>query len=475
MKILLINPPPFAARQDIIAPPLGLAYVASACEAFGGRQVQILDAFALGLSFNDLERELIKSKPDIVGVTGMTPIIESAFRTIQIARRHSQYVILGGAHASALLGKVFEECPDLDALIAGEAEKSFPSLIQAMEHGKDDWAGIPGVITRESESPKDLGGPKNLHVPERPVIKDLDAVPFPAWHLLPLNLYRHPLFGGKAVATMISSRGCPYQCIFCDKSIAGRTWRPRSAQNVVDEIEELVNRFGISALTFYDDLFTLDPKRVIEICQGIIERGIKVQWKCDARVNLADNDMLVWMKRAGCRIIAYGVETAHQKGLDYLKKGVTREQIEDAFRRTRKAGIQTMAYFILGIPVETFEEELLSIRFAREIEADYAQFSTLSPFPATALYQEALDRGWYQERPAFGPLEQGTRRPLIITEEWTELKLKKIVDRAYRDFYYRPGYILKRLLRVRSLRELAMNISAMKSLPSISRKADFLL
>jgi anaerobic magnesium-protoporphyrin IX monomethyl ester cyclase len=457
MKILLLNPPPLGARQEIVAPPLGLAYIASACEA-SGRQVQILDAFALGLSFDDLEQELGARKPDLVGVTGMTPIIESAFQSIQIARNYSRHVILGGAHASALGRKVFEECPALDALVVGEAEESFPCLIQAIEDGKGDWSGIPGVITRrESESSK------NLDDPERPVIKALDSLPFPARHLLPRNCYRHPLFGGEGVATLISSRGCPYHCIFCDKSVTGSRWRSRSAENVVDEIEEIVSELGISSLIFYDDLFTLNPGRVIEICQGIIERGIRVQWKCEGRVNLVDDEMLAWMKRAGCRIIAYGVETAHQKGLDYLRKGVTREQIEEAFRRTREAGIQTLAYFILGIPVETFKEELLSIRFARELGADYAQFSTLSPFPGSELYQEASEKGWYQERPAFGPGEQGTRRPLLITEEWTEGKLKEIVDRAYRDFYYRPGYILKRLLHTRSLRQLRMNISGMRS------------
>jgi anaerobic magnesium-protoporphyrin IX monomethyl ester cyclase len=457
MRVLLINPPRLVAGDDIVAPPLGLAYLAASLERTG-QDVQVIDAFAMGLSFEQLEQEIKSRKPDLVGVTGMTPVIDSSFQTIKIARRYCPYVVLGGAHASALGKTIFQECRDIDAIFIGEAEETFPAFIKALE-ANEDWSRIPGIIPGKAP---ESAGPEN---PQRPVVERPDEIAFPARHLLPLDRYRHPLFGGDRIATLISSRGCPFQCTFCDKTIAGKKWRPRSPDNVLDEIEEIVNRFGINSLSFYDDIFTLDKQRVIQICQGIMERGINIDWKCENRINLVDDEMLGWMKKAGCRIIAYGVETPHQKGLDYLKKGVKSEQIENAFRRTREAGIQTLAYFIVGIPVETFEDEIETIRFAKHLEPDFVQFGTLSPYPGTELYKEAVEKGWYQERPAFAPAEQGTRRPLLITEYWTEQMLRDIVKRGYREFYYRPGYIIKRLFRTRSLGQLKADfVSALKGI-----------
>ncbi len=456
MKVLLVNPPSLEKKQEIVAPPLGLAYLAGVLER-AGKQVEILDAFALGMDFNEVERELRSRKPDLVGVTGMTPIIESAFRTVNISRKYTRHIIFGGAHASALRKKVLDQCPDLDALMVGEAEDALLELVSLIEAGKDDWSGVPGLITRDFESS------------ESPLIQNPDSLAFPARRLLPRDRYRHPLFGGEVFSTIISSRGCPYRCIFCDKSVAGRKWRPRSPENVLEEIEEIVNEHGIHSLTFYDDIFTLDPDRVIAICQGIIDRGIKIRWKCANRANLVNDEMYAWMYRAGCRQIAYGVETPHQKGLDYLKKGVKSEQITDAFRRTREAGMQTVAYFIMGIPVETFEDEIETISFARRLKPDYAYFGTLSPYPATELYDEAVEKGWYREIPAFAPSEQGTTRPMVITEQWNKDNLEKIVDRAYMRFYYRPGYIIKRILKTRSLRQLIDNILSARNLTRTTR------
>ncbi len=196
---------------------------------------------------------------------------------------------------------------------------------------------------------------------------------------------------------MITSRGCPYHCIFCDKSIFGSKWRARSSQNVLEEIEEIVKDFKIKSIIIYDDLFTLNKQRVIEICQGILERGLRVEWKCEGRVDRVDAEMLRWMKKAGCSLIAYGVESGNQIGLDYLQKKITLAQIRQAFELTHKAGIRPMAYFILGIPVETFEQGLKTIEFARELKPEYAQFSILSPYKGTKLYEEAKAKGWYRE------------------------------------------------------------------------------
>lgn len=453
MRILLLNPPAETGKtQDILGPPLGLAYLAAALET-AGHAVEILDAFALGLSWRGLEGFLARSRPDLVGIGGMTPIINASFRAAKIARPHTRWLVLGGPHVSAVRSQVFQEAPEFDFALVGEAEATFPALVQALEKGEPfPAASISGCISPGAENPS------------APMIDDLDRLPFPARRLLPNSRYRHPLFGGEPIATVMTSRGCPFGCVFCDKSVTGRRWRPRSAENVLSELEQIVNELGIRSIIFYDDLFTLDKERTIGIARGMIERQLDLRWKCEGRVNLVDEEALEWMKLSGCELIAYGVESANPEGLKFLRKGITPEQVRRAFDKTRAAGIQTLGYFLLGIPGESFADELGTIRFARGIGADYAQFALLSPFPGTPLYQEAVEKGWYREGPALGPAEQGGRRPLLITGEWTEDKLKAIQRRAYTGFYFRPGYILRRLRRLRSIRELLSGARAALSL-----------
>ena len=439
MKILLIQPPPRKiAKENIVVPPLGIAYLAAVIEK-QGHSVSIIDAFAEALDLHSLEDRVKKIAPDLIGITGMTPVIDNAFRTAGICRRYAKYVVIGGPHVSVAGSKVFEQCPDVDYVIQGEGEISFPLLVEALERNKD-ITNVPGVITRDFS---------NL---PSPLIDELDSIPFPARHLLPNERYRYILSSGK-VTTMFTSRGCPYHCVFCDKAVFGSKWRARSAANVLDEIELVRRDYGIDSIIFYDDLFTLDKKRVLEICQGIIDRELKIEWKCEGRVNLADKETLTLMKKAGCSMIAYGVESGNQKGLDYLNKGTTVEQIRNAFELTKRAGIRPMAYFVLGIPVETYDDELRTIDFAKEIKPAYAQFSILSPVPGTKLYDDAVRMGWYKEVEAKNPMDKDVNRPAIINENWDEEKLVRILREAHRRFYMSPWYIMERIKEVTSFKD----------------------
>jgi radical SAM superfamily enzyme YgiQ (UPF0313 family) len=439
LKILLIQPPPRKiVKEDIVVPPLGIAYLAAVIEK-QGHSVSIIDAFAEALDLHSLEDRVKKIAPDLIGITGMTPVIDNAFRTAGICRRYAKYVVIGGPHVSAAGSKVFEQCPDVDYVIQGEGEISFPLLVEALERNKD-ITNVPGVITRDFS---------NL---PSPLIDELDSIPFPARHLLPNERYRYILSSGK-VTTMFTSRGCPYHCVFCDKAVFGSKWRARSAANVLDEIELVRRDYGIDSIIFYDDLFTLDKKRVLEICQGIIDRELKIEWKCEGRVNLADKETLTLMKKAGCSMIAYGVESGNQKGLDYLNKGTTVEQIRNAFELTKRAGIRPMAYFVLGIPVETYDDELRTIDFAKEIKPAYAQFSVLSPVPGTKLYDDAVRMGWYKEVEAKNPMDKDVNRPAIINENWDEEKLVRILREAHRRFYMSPWYIMERIKEVTSFKD----------------------
>ena len=439
MKILLIQPPPRKiVKENIVVPPLGIAYLAAVIEK-QGHSVSIIDAFAEALDLHSLEVRVKKIAPDLIGITGMTPVIDNAFRTAGICRRYAKYVVIGGPHVSVAGSEVFEQCPDVDYVIQGEGEISFPLLVEALERNKD-ITNVPGVITRDFS---------NL---PSPLVDELDNIPFPARHLLPNERYRYILSSGK-VTTMFTSRGCPYHCVFCDKAVFGSKWRARSAANVLDEIELVRRDYGIDSIIFYDDLFTLDKKRVLEICQGIIDRELKIEWKCEGRVNLADKETLTLMKKAGCSMIAYGVESGNQKGLDYLNKGTTVEQIRNAFELTKRAGIRPMAYFVLGIPVETYDDELRTIDFAKEIKPAYAQFSVLSPVPGTKLYDDAVRMGWYKEVEAKNPMDKDVNRPAIINENWDEEKLVRILREAHRRFYMSPWYIMERIKEVTSFKD----------------------
>lgn len=446
MKVLLIQPPPSKiVKEDIVVPPLGIAYLAAVIEK-EGHSVSIIDAFAEGLDVYSLEDRIKRTAPDLVGLTGMTPVIDNAFKTANICRKHTEYVVIGGPHVSVVGKRIFEQCPDIDYAIQGEGEKSFLSLINTIERN-EDIKNVPGLITRDFENP-----PAQF-------ITDLDSLPFPARHLLPNERYKYILSRGK-ITTMFTSRGCPYHCVFCDKAVFGSKWRGRSASNILDEIEHVVKDFGIESIIFYDDLFTLKKERVKEICHGIIERGLEIEWKCEGRVNIVDEETLRLMKKAGCSVIAYGVESGNQKGLDYLNKGTNIKQIRRAFELTWRAGIKPMAYFILGIPVETYEDELRTIEFAKEIRPAYAQFSVLSPIPGTRLYDNAIEMGWYREVDAQAPMDKDIKRPAIINENWDEDRLNRILMEAHRRFYLSPWYIWERLKEIRSLEEFVRNAMA---------------
>ncbi len=442
MKITLVQPPARKLKpQDMVVPPLGLAYLAAALER-EGHCVQVLDAFALGLDWTEFESEIGKAKTDLIGIGGLTPTIDSTLRAIRICRPYTRTIVMGGPHLTVHQEDFLRQCPELDFGITGEGEVSFPALVKSLGDGRDP-SDVPGIIGKGISNP-----------PAKP-IEDLDILPFPARHLLPSHAYRYALWPGKKVTTMITSRGCPYRCIFCDKSIFGGKWRARSSQNVLDELEGIVKDLGIQSIILYDDLFTLDRQRVIEICQGILQRDLRFHWKCEGRVDRVDEEALSWMKRAGCVMIAYGVESGNQIGLDYLRKGITLSQIRRAFALTRNAGIRPMAYFILGIPVETFAQGLQTVKFARELDPDYAQFSILSPYPGTRLYEEAQANGWYQEVNANNPYDQDQKRPVLLSSNWSEAELQQILRAAHRAFYLRPGYILKRLKEVRTLGQWA--------------------
>lgn len=447
MKILLIQPPPRSIiNESVVVPPLGLAYLAAVLEK-ANYNVKILDAFALQLSWNDFERAIKHERPDVVGISGMSPVIDTSFRTAKICRKYTKYIVMGGPHVSIFKNAIFTQCPEIDFAIYGEGEIAFLEFVRRLDENTD-FKKVKGLINRDGVNP-----PQEL-------IEDLDSIPFPARHLLPNRAYKYILSVKENVTTMFTSRGCPYKCIFCDKSVFGSKWRCRSPENILDEIEKIVKDINVDSIIFYDDLFTLKKERVLKFCEEILKRNIKIDWKCEGRADLVDEEILSMMKRAGCSMIAYGVESGNEKGLLYLNKKTNLEDVRRAFKLTHKSGIRSMAYFVLGIPNETYEDELNTIEFAKKINPTYAQFSILSPYYGTWLYEEAKKKGWYREIDAQNPVDKDLKRPVVISENWDEEKIKKIIKVAHQKFYLRPSYILNKIQEIKSLKQFLNMVKA---------------
>ena len=383
----------------------------------------MLDALGLGLSWEQFEREVARRRPDVVGISAMTPTADIAARAARVCRPYTERIVLGGPYPTAEGAGVLDVLPDVDALVVGEGEASFPALIQSWERGEQTPPA--GVCVR--------GAPFEPRDPPA----DVDALAWPARDLLPNARYRYLLASRTRFTTMITSRGCPYRCSFCDRSVGGRRWRARSAEGVVDELEHVVQRYGIGFVSFYDDNFTFKPARVAAICEAILSRGVDVEWKCEGRVDNTDPELLQLMRRAGCRLIAFGVESGNEASLKRLRKDIDLTESRRAFAQTRAAGIRSLAYMILGVPGETPVEVRRSAAFAREIGADYVQFSTLAAYPGSSLERSQLVGGTSSFGGAAGnPFDNDVRRDTV-----TDLppdQLSSLMQEAWREFYLRP-------------------------------------
>jgi len=454
-RVTLINPPQFTRYPQ---PPLGLASIAAVLEG-EGHTVSVLDANALNLPPQDIVEQLPES--DVVGITAMTPTINHAMGIAHHLRlaRPGLPVILGGAHATLLPQETLAAAPEIDYIVRGEGEATIIELLRAIE-GHASPKDIPGITYRD--------GGSIVSTPARDNGVDITALPFPAYHLLAGYRYRpHPPHGlARPFMAAVTSRGCPYRCAYCSKPVFGSRFRGQAPERVVDEIAYLQERFGVREIAFYDDVFTLDKKRAHAIAAGILERGLRVRWTCESRVNLVDGELLRHMKRAGCYAVAYGIESASPEILEILHKDITLEQVEAAVRVTREVGIQTVGYLMIGSPGETPDTIAATLDLARRLKLDFAQFSLTTPFPGTELYQL-----YRQEAEADVPWESfvysgagGDAAPLFASRHLSRADLRRWEKRTYRRFYLRPAYLWQRLGRINSIADLKMNIKGLAML-----------
>jgi radical SAM superfamily enzyme YgiQ (UPF0313 family) len=337
----------------------------------------------------------------------------------------------------------------------GEAEFSLINFLNLLERKTNGFENVPGLVFKNKEG-KII---ENDTVP----VKDLDALPFPQRRLLNVHNYNSLLSRGALCTTIISSRGCPFKCAFCDRPLSPVTshFRARSAKNVTDEIQECVD-LGIKDFLFYDDTFTVNRNRVLAVCDEILGRGLKIHWDIRTRVDLVDEEMLRMLKKAGCKAIHYGVEAGNDRILKVIKKGFTIQKVRETFKLTRRIGIETLAYFMIGLPSEVPSDIQDTFDLAKELHPDYAHFTIFSPYPGTELYNLGLERGIIKQdiwREFARHPQEGFKIP-VWEENFTRDKLYEMIVMFYKRFYLKPGYLLSRLGKVRSSSELVRKARA---------------
>lgn len=440
MKVLFVNPPQTASKykfMGVIAPPLGIAYMAGVLQE-NNIDVEILDASAEDMDFKDVEKELLKRKPDLVALTALTPTIGRALETAQVIKETlpDSIVVMGGYHPTFNFIETLED-ENVDIVIRGEGEYIMLNLVQALEN-QSSLHDVKGIVFEDKNS-------KEIVVnPEAPLIQDLDELPFPALNLLPMKKYRL-LDMDTHMTTMITTRGCPMQCSFCSSAaMHGKKIRERSVENIVDEIEYLKTNYDIDTIAFMDDTFTLKKRKVMAICDEILKRNIEIMWGCTSRVDTLDEKLLKKMKEAGCITIFIGVESADQQQLDNMCKNTTIAKIENAFKIAHKLKIRTIASVALGMPGDTKEIMNKTVKFVHKLKPNYAIYSLATPYPGTRFYKEAFEKNLIKIKDWS---KYTLITPILETIDCSLNDMRKIQAKAFMKFYLRPHYIIRQFLQ----------------------------
>ena len=418
--------------------PIDLAYAAGAFES-QGVECRLVDYPGEERDWEDLKRDLREFQPDFLILSITTPSLNEDLKAARIAKEIDPNIvtIAKGAHFNTLDVPTMEEWPSLDLGLRGEYEETCMAIARG-----EAFAQIQGLTRRE--------GDRVIRNPDRPFPRDLDHIPYPARHLVNNRLYVRP-DTGEMQTTIVTNRGCPFSCTYClANQVSGLKNRYRSVENVVGEIRECVEEHGIRSFLFRSDLFTQNRKWVIELCNRIVEEGLDISWACNSRVDTVHPESLAAMKRAGCWIIAFGVEKGSDEALEAINKKATVEQARQALRITREAGIKRSIYILVGVPEDDRKTIIQDIEFAKELDPDILEIFYPYPFPGTPLYREAVELGLLKDgeipREAYG-------LPAMPTKHLSVEELADIRTECLRKFYMRPAFVMRTLRQTRSTRE----------------------
>lgn len=479
LKIALAHPSTHNGVQSLFTfhknegvghkPPQGIMVLATYLREQGFKNVHCFDAQLDDLSPEETVDRLAQMEPDVIGLTVWTDFWYPCWKTAKLLRERLPKVkiIMGGPHCTVYPKETIEHS-EADYVICGDGEDILLELSKALDAGKP--AGdLPGLWKKENGK---ITGPS---VPIA-MVEDITKIPAPDRLLLPYKRYNSVINPGEYETTMITSRGCPHKCVFCKMHV--QKVYARSAEQVIDEFKEIAE-LGMTDIQIYDDTFTWSKKRVKDICEGILDNNLKVNWAIRDRVKGADPEVNMLMKRAGCYRIHFGVESGSPSILKASGKGITLEQVEYAVKIAKDAGFATMAYYMFGFLDETYEDALKTMSYSMKLNTDYAVYAVLIPYPATTLYEEGLERKiipydfWkeYTRNP-----EPDFRIPHLIEQHMSRQTLINLKNVALRRYYFRPRAILKEFKSLTSLKEfkqksgMAMNIITDSIKPFFEKK-----
>jgi radical SAM superfamily enzyme YgiQ (UPF0313 family) len=465
-EILLIIPPSpeerFCVRDKgamgyskagYIFPPYDMISIAAFLRE-KGFDLKLIDANANKLNLRTVEKVIKENKPKFVIFSNSTPTIHFDLNIAKICKKLNKKIVTVtfGPHIVSLGKEVLKSCLELDYGIVNEYELTILDILKRKSDKK-----IKGIFYRIRKEIIDNG--------KRESLENLDTLPFPAHDLLNLKLYQFPYSARKPVAATMTTRGCPNKCIFCQTVLTWKKFKARSCKHVMDEIKFLCNKLKVKEIKFWDDNFTYDEKRVIDLCDEILKEKLKFGWIVNARVDKISEKMLRKMKKAGCHTICFGVESGDEEVLKSVGKELTLSQIRSGFKLAKKVGLKTLGFFMIGHPKDTKKTINKTINFAKELNPDMASFNIVVPFPGTPLFTIARHKNWIK---TFDWSKyESTSYPVYTPPNLTRKEIYALFKKSYREFYFRPSFVLNRLINLKNFDALKKDLKSMFGLIKI--------
>ena len=453
-KVILLSPPYVDLYGQLSKAagryfPLGLGYLASYLRLYGHHDVQIYEPEAQSLSYQDIESILKDYQPDVVGLTCSTPNYLRAINLAKIAKSCTQAkIVIGGVHASAIPDYILEQHYQLiDCVVIGEGEQTMLELVNAYEN-QDKLDGIKGILYQDQT--------KTIRTPARPFLDDMDSIPFPARDLIDQNLFTPNLHNARHrnCLTILTSRGCPYNCSFCaSRIVSGKKYRMHSAEYVLEEMQMLKTDYHARQLLITDDTFTINHERLEKICRGMIDGKLGLDWFCFSQVNVVNKEILLMMKKAGCYNIGFGIESGDETILKKLGKAIQPEKAIAAVQLARDVGMKTQAFYIFGTSGETKQQMKETIRFSKKVGSTLAFFNMLVPYPGTRDFQHffadtPLDQIDWEKFVAIG------EQCALINTGLSPDDIEDMLAQANLSYYLNPRRIAGLIFHIRSFYEL---------------------
>jgi len=441
------------SRENMIWPQVSLAQLAAMLHP--DYSVKIVDAIAERMGWEEFQ-QLLRDKQPRYYVTQVTaPTLTNDMYGTFLARSLGARTIAFGTHVTPMTQETLGSFPSLDFVLRGEPELTLRELIETLEkakagrEGSVDLSHVQGLAWRQD-------GQIVINA-DRPFIPNLDNLPLPMHHLLPLDKYRIPMLKGP-YTFVVTSRGCPGGCRFCIKHVSYQySVRVRSPENIMEELW-LLNDLGIHNIHMYTDLFTVDRQQVMGLCNLILKEGLKIRWTCNSRVDFVDEEMLQLMGKSGCWYISWGIESANEEILRRARKGISLEKVERALRWSKAAGIKNWGYFIIGLPGETEETIQQTINFSKKLPLDLALFHIAAPYPGTPFFFEVLENGWFRPGTRWEEVDMD-RSTVLDYPGLSAEQLEQASQRAFREWAMRPGPVWTFLKSVNGLATLRSALS----------------